>query len=368
MPPIPRTALGLELFQLMKEPSGVTPAAIREKPHLMGLRYVRAEAPALGEDNVQQVAVAVTAREFIDAATYALDKPVSQREHTDVDNVTAVRYLLALEQGAATMPLHERRKRAAECLRVEDAANLRHQYKTKTRGVTETRETRLMDAVADKLMERETQFLTDSQAAPSEPSNSPLLAGVAELYEVAGSLHSLIQSCLGTTPRPARGEEYPHGDDESALLRLGRFSQLVQIPPEEDRWDDWADPVLRTLLLLSPTRTVAALFTIAPFERDTIERMDQANFSAFGSALLDLVWGLIPQWRAWLQLCACDRTEPQADCAVHRFQTLLESYITRLDQCWRELCNPYESPNSYRFRTTPSHVIQTYSLNPAIDK
>ena len=363
MPPVPRTELGSELYELMKERSGATPAAIREKPHLMGLQYIRAEAPVLDELEAQEDAIAVMAREFIDEAAHALDKQISQREHTDVDNVTAVRYLLALEQGTASMPLRERRERAAECLRAEDAKNLRHQYKTKRRGVTETRETKLMDAVADKLMEREIQFLKDSQADPSEPPNSPLLAGVSELHGVAQELHSTM-SYLTAKPRSAHREDF----DVESLCLLGRFSQLVNIPLEEGHLDGWADPVLRALLLLSPTRTVAAMFSLIPFEGDTVNLMGQVDFSVSSIALFDFVDDLMPQWHAWLRLCVCDRAEPQADCPVHRFQTLLNSYIGRLDACWRELRDPYHSPSSYKFRTTPDRIIREYSLNPTIDK
>jgi hypothetical protein len=224
-----------------------------------------------------------------------------------------------------------------------------------------------MDAIANLMEERETQFLKASQADPSEPPDSPLLAGVSELHGVARRLHSTISYLMGT-PLPARREEYPHGFDDESLCLLGRFSQLVNIEPEEGHLDGWADPMLRTFLLLSPTRTVAAMFSLIPFERDVVDLMGQLDFSAPSFAVFDFVNDLMPQWHAWLRLYASDRAEPQADYPVHRFQTLLDSYIKHLDDCWRDLRDPYHSPSSYKFRTTPDRIINEYSLSPDIDK
>jgi hypothetical protein len=366
MPNDPPTNLSDELYELATG-DGATPAAIREKPALMSLQYIRAETPSIDGEALDG-AVAARVRAFLEEASYALEEPTSQRDDKDADRGAAARCLLGLYPGTGSMLLAERRKYAANHL----VKKVRTTTKRRERnGKMTSHEMLLMGQLATELWDRETdflkqreiQFLKDSQAAPSEPPNSPLLAGVSELHEVAQELHSTM-SYLTAKPRSAHRE----GFDVESLCLLGRFSQLVNIEPEEGELDGWADPILRALLLMSPTRTVAAMFSLIPFERDTIDLMGQVDFSASSFALLDFVYDLMPQWHAWLRLCVCDRAEPQADCPVHRFQTLLNSYIGRLDDCWRELRDPYHSPRSYKVRTTPARIIREYSLNPAIDK
>jgi hypothetical protein len=367
MPPVPRTELGLELYELMKEPSGTTSAAIRDKPHLMGLQYVRAEAPTLDDDEAREDAVAVTVREFIEEATGALDKETSQREHTAADNGAAARYLLALEQGTASMPLHERRERAFGYLHLKNAASLRHQHKNKKRGVTETRETRLMDTVADKLIERETDFLKDSRLQdpdPSVPPGSPLLAVVSELWRVSQNLHTTIGDCVGIL-RPQPGDEYPHDGDYDSLFLLGRFWQLVRIPSKNDPFLQ-RDRLASELFPLWPEGSVAILWVLTPFEQAVIEEIRRTDLLTPGYGWPQFVHDLMPQWHEWLSSCTCD-TAPNPDCLVHKFQNALDGYIKHLDQCWRDLRDPYHSPDNYRSHRTPDETLRYYALNTNLD-
>jgi hypothetical protein len=375
----PNNQLGCELYELMKSPSGATPTAIQAKPGLMSLAYIRAEAPHLDDGEAQETAVAVTAQGFIEEATHALDKQTSQREHTDADNGAAARYLLALEQGTAAMPLHERRKRAAECLHLTDPASLRHQHKSG--GVVETRETKLMNAVVNRLMERETHFLRERGGVNSDKNeaDSRWLVTVHNAWDTARKLSVNLKLCCGFH-RPEPGEEYRSRRDYASLELFGKFWQYIEIPATDSTWFVESDNPKTGRASLKPEVQLAAdmfgrgltaiLFVSSPFEEETIERLSTGIVVAPNPDPLPIVRELIAPWRVWLESCPCPEATPEPDsCEVHWFYSSLEQYVKELLKCWDELRDPHYTPAHFRNDPSPAKILERYGLRiPVIDK
>src|SRR5947207_1833991 len=92
---------------------GATLTGLLDQRSLLELEYVKAEAKAPNSREPSREEIAETARQLIEQATYALDRPLSQRQHVDADLGMAARVLLALEPGTYALSLHERRRRAA---------------------------------------------------------------------------------------------------------------------------------------------------------------------------------------------------------------------------------------------------------------
>jgi hypothetical protein len=373
-PTNPNNQLGCELYELMKSPSGATPTAIQAKPGLMSLSYIRAEAPRLDDREAQETAVAVTAQGFIEEATYALDKQTSQREHTDADNGAAARYLLALEQGTAAMPLHERRKRAAECLHLTDPASLRHQHKSG--GVVETRETRLMNAVANRLLERETHFLREQSGVNSDSNGAAVdphwLEAVHNAWDTGRKLSANLKLCCGFH-RPEPGEEYRSRRDYTSLESFGKLWQYVEIPAKDSAWFVKSGKPKKGRASLEPEIQLAAnifgrgltaiLFASSPFEREPIERLSAGTAVVPDTDPLPIIRELIIPWRAWLESCPCPAATPDPkSCEVHWFYSSLEQYIKELRKCWDELRDPHHTPAHFRDDLSPAKTFERYGL------
>jgi hypothetical protein len=381
-PTNPKNRLSCELYDLMKGPSGASSSAIQAKPGLMSLSYIRTEAPRLDDREAQETAVAVTAQGFIEEATYALDKPTSQRPHRDAEDGAAARYLLALEQGATSMPLHERRKRAAECLRL-DAASLRHRYVNKATGLAETRETKLMDAVADKLLERETDFLRAQSSANSGSDgvagDSHWLAAAHNAWDTARRLSASLELCSGFH-RFEPDIEYDSQRDYASLEWFAKFWQYIEIPAEDSHWfakDDEPEPGRASLSLMTQlTATIFGkglpeiLFVSSPFDRETIERFSTEIAATPDADPSPIVRELITPWQAWLESCPCPTSSPDPkSCKVHWFYSSLEQYIDELHKCWDELRDPYHTPAHFGNDSSPSKIFERYGLRiPSIDK
>lgn len=367
MPPVPETALGTELFELMQGPSGATSAAVRGKHNLMSLQYVRAESPSLDGSDAQEEAVAITARELIEEATRGLDKEISQREHTDADRGAAARYLLALEQGTAAMPLHERRKRAAKCLHMKDVGSLRHPHENKSRGVMESPETRLMDAVAHRLMEREADYLRrlDASKERSEIERTNLRYKlVHRVWEVAGDLASSVR--LASCPPAGFGDMYPPERDMESLHYFGWFWKLVS-RPDPATVEDMRSPQAETAKLF-PLGLIAEMYVLQPFPYETIEHLTASIIveSYVGSTPVMRI--LLKPWRIWLESCSCPAGGISPACKVHRFCAALMEYQKLTEECWTKLRDPRGSPGVYGSNRTPEEWLDWYCIVASIDK
>ncbi len=382
IPTSPKNQLGRELYELMQGPSGAAPAAISAKPGLMSLSYIQAEAPRLDDREAQEIAVAVTAQGFIEAATYALDKQTSQREHTDADSGAAARYLLAIEQGTASMPLHERRKRAAECLYLKDAASLRHRHIDQRSGLAESRETKLMDAVADKLLERDNDFRrAQSSANPGHEGvagDSHWLAAVHNAWETARRLSITLKMCIGFR-RHEPDMEYDTQRDYTSLESFGKFWQYVEIPAKDGPWFVASDSPETGRASLLPEIKLAVmfgrglpeiLFVSSPFEREEIERLSTEIVVTQDTDPSPVIRELITPWQAWLDSCLCFPADPDPEsCETHWFSSSLEQYIDELRKCWDELRDPYYTPAHFGNDPSPAKIFKRYCLRmPVIDK
>jgi hypothetical protein len=359
LPPTPTTALGQELYELLTGTSGAAPSAICVQPLLMSLRYVQTEVPTLADGEDRADVVAVVTRELIEQASYSLDKPVSQREHTDADKGAAVRCLLAIEQGTDAMPLHERRKRAAAHLHMEDPRSLTHQHRRKRTGQIETYETRLMDALANKMLEREVDVMRSGNHTNGGTSDatgdSPWLAAAHEAWEAATKLLQALQQCSGFfLPEPDK--KVFIRSDYDALELFGKFWKYVKLPGEDDASDPNSGSFAKSLTPI--------LLSESPFNKATVERLSTSIVVAPDITPIPIVNELIASWRAWLLSCRCgDISLPDPmTCPVHRFCKMLELYVEELRTCWDELRDPYRTPSQYRNDPAPDQIAQKYGL------
>jgi hypothetical protein len=358
MPDDLTTTLADELYALATD-AGATPAAIREMPALMGLTYIRAEAPA-ADEAARDEAVAATVRNFIEQATYALEEPVSQREDKDADRGAAARCLLGLQPGTGAMLLPERRTRAAGYL-VKHVRTLTKPRKVKGRMVSH--ETALMAQLASELWDREADFLRDNDHGDGASSaKALLLETVSDVWKTASELGSNIDMCVGGL-RPQPGETYMASSDYASLELLARLWQLVRIPPENDPFLTDLDQPSAVLNTIFPEGLVALLFVLPPFDRATTERLRKEDLILTPEIVSpDIVHELMPQWHDWLDSCQCNPLEPENSCSVHRFQEALDSYIKQLDKCWTELRDPHRTPISYKSRRTHPETLEYYAI------
>lgn len=361
----PNNPLGEELYELMTEASGATPAAISTKPHLMGLSYIRAEAPNLDDADAQEEAVAVTARAFIEEATHALDEPVSQRESTEADKGAAARCLLGLHPGTGSMLVAKRRKRASD---YADKSVATMKKRRTAHGKAGTYETRLMDQLADQLLDREMDFLREADnkdvISPVAPEDSSWLATVHTVWQTAKDLRSTV-GCYYSAFRPEDGYDF----DYESLDLFGFLWTLVNIPRPNDITATGIGKSEEPMAVLFAEGAIAIMFVYSPFERETIERLSVADPAPPGIAHSPMISELITPWCAWLDSCQCKGPTPSPQCAVHRFREALDSYIKHLERCWDELRNQYRTPIDYGKDRSPAMLVESYGLLlPTLDK
>jgi hypothetical protein len=243
----------------------------------MNLNYVRAEAARDDSAEAQPDAVAVAARELIEQATYALDKPISQREHTDADSGAAARCLLAIEQGTGTMLLSERRKRAASHLHLDGVPSLTHHHEDRTTGNKASRESRLMDALGRALMEREAQFLRSNQARHSAGNDayrdSPYLTIAHGAWNTSGELASQLKWCCDIFRPGPPDYEYYERCDYNSLELFGKLWKYLMIPRVGDPFLAVIGKPEEPLTKLFPNGDIAVLYYMSPFKRATLERL-----------------------------------------------------------------------------------------------
>jgi hypothetical protein len=369
MPNHPITALAEEMYELMSG-GGATPTAIREKPALMGLTYIRAEAPGTDQD-AREDAVAATVRDFIEEATYALEEPVSQREDKDADRGAAARCLLGLYPGTGSMLLRERRQRAAGHL-VKNVRTVTTRREVKGRMISH--EMLLMEQLASQLWDRETDFLRDGNS--SRPTHdikdrdSPWLAVVHGAWNTARELSSALEQCCGGLQNPHPDREYLSRCDYNSLELFGKLWTYVMIPKQGDPWLDVMGKPEEELARMFPEGEVVFLYYFSPFRRATLERLSHEIVVAPDIAPIPVVSELIEPWRTWLGICQCDLLKPDLiSCKVHLFRSSLRVYIEKLGECWEDLRDPYRSPRHYRPGQTPAEIFERYGLRvPAIDK
>lgn len=364
------TKLASELCDLMKG-NGATPTAIRGMPELMGLAYIRAEAPSLDDGNAQEEAVAVTVRECVEQASYGLEEPVSQREDKDADRGAAARCLLGLHPGTGSMLLWERRVRAAGYL-IKHVRTMTKPRKVKGRMVSQ--ETILMEQLANQLLEREADFLRDSHDRDAAHHDiyrdTPWLKIAHGAWSTASELATELKHCCDVL-RPAEpDQEYYARCDYNSLELFGKLWAYIMIPKVGDPFLAAVGTPEGEIAKLFPNGDIALLYYMGPFKRAALERLSSEIVDAPAIAPVPVVRDLITPWRAWLQTCGCDIVEPNLfECSVHRFRSTLEDYIKKLGECWEDLRDPYRTPRHYKPDQTPAEIIEQYGLRaPTIDK
>lgn len=378
MPNDPTTTLADELCDLANG-DGATPTAIRGMPGLMGLTYIRAETPRL-DDDVQEEAMAVTVRECIEQASYALEEPASQREDKDADRGAAARCLLGLYPGTGSMLRWERRKHAAGHL-VKHVRTMTKPREVKGRLVSH--ETVLMEQLATQLWEREVDFLNRPNGVNSDndraTGDSGWLEVVYNAWDTARRLSASLKLCSGFH-RYEPDIEYDSQRDYTSLEWFAKFWQYIEIPAEDSSWfakDDEPETGRASLSLV--TQLVAnifgrglpeILFVSSPFDRGVIERLSTEIVVTSDTDPSPIVREQITLWRTWLESCPCPASTPDPkSCKVHWFYSSLAQYIDELHKCWDELRDPYHTPAHFGNDPSPAKVFAKYGLRiPAIDK
>ena len=367
MPNDPTTTLANELCDLVNR-EGATPTAIRDMPGLMGLTYIQAETPSLEDGDAQEEAVAVTVREFIEQASYALEEPVSQREDKDADRGAAARCLLGLHPGTGSMLLWERRTRAAGHL-VKHVRTMTKPREVKGRVVSH--ETILMEQLASQLWEREVDFLRGRGSAQNDMyRDSPWLAVVRDAWSTARELATQLEHCCDILRPKAPNYAYFERCDYNSLELFGKLWKYVMIPKQGDPWLATMGTPEEELTKLFPEGGVVFLYYMSPFRRATLERLSNDITEAPAIAPIPVIRELIEPWRAWLKTCKCNTVRPDPNaCGVHRFRWSLKVYTENLGKCWEDLRDPYRTPSHYRSDQTPGEITERYGLRvPAIDK
>lgn len=363
MPNDQTTTLADELYALMKG-AGATPAAVRDMPELMGLQYIRAEAPS-GDGDAPDDAVAATVRDFIEQATYALEEPVSQRDDKDADGGAAARCLLGLHPGTGSMLLPERRKRAAGYL-VKKVRTMTK--RRKIRGSMVSHEMILMEQLASQLWEREGAFLRQRDNHEPERgrlADEHLLQVVHEVWKIAGELDSELGIACYLVPSDS-ADRYPFDSDQGSLYLFGQFWKLVHAPEQE--FIEAAVGVEANLASLFPPGLIAQMYVVVPFQYTEIERLADSTLPGPYVGSSQVMVEMTSQWCAWLQSCWCDRREPQPDCQVHRFRESLLAYRKAVEECWANLRDPHRDPTVYGLRRTPSETLEYYAIREIVDK
>jgi hypothetical protein len=351
----------------MLESAGATLETIQTCLGLMRLRYIKVDA-ALHSDSVDEEAVAMTARGLIEQATYALDKPVSQRENTDADNGAAARCLLALEQGTGSMLLSERRKRAVRHLHKSDVRSLTHQHKSRRTGQTESYETRLMDALAHQMIEREVDYANQQPHEHSpiaDQTGTLALQLVHKLWAVAGELNEeLSAACALDLPRAE--DPLPFGEDIASLCLFGQFWKLVHAP-ERESLETTGEQEGQPVAEMSPPVLIALMCEAAPFPYDAMERLADSVTWVVQFTLTSAMSELLVRWRVWLKSCLCDQSVPDPTCEVHSFRNALVAYRSAVEECWATLRDPHRTPKVYGIRRTLDETLAWYRIRSGID-
>jgi hypothetical protein len=334
---------------------GAAIAAIRQMPHLMSLRQVRAEAPPTNSHKEHEQAVATTAQDAIKLATYALDKKITERDHGDADHGGAARCLLAIEQGTETMLLHERRKRAAgRAIKLVPSMGHRHPGK-------KTYEERLMDNVASKLLAREVKFLRREQEYVDGDTiarihDSPWLRILHQVWLATIGLCSDLRMYRDPTWLPSKNPGRYYW--ESTLGSFGKFWELLEEPY-------LLSPPVPSDYQLQPTLSAMDLLALmcndSPFEPEALHSLPKPPGLSLGR------WSGPPDeavtiWRKWLEECQCDNSNPSPLCSVHRFLFALEQYKAQLERCWETLRDPYGTIKRYRRYQSVAHILMSHGI------
>lgn len=316
-------ALAQELYELMLA-VGATASAIRAKPHLMSLSYIRSEAPSMPDFDRNEESVAATVREFLSEATYGLDKPLSQREHVASDNGAAARCLLAIEPGTAALPLAARRRRAA----VHAGLNVRSMTKRRRvrNGEMVSHELRLMTALADELISREVQYAKPSPFARSPIDNAiqifpdwaprPLL-DYYRAWFLADLLPPQIEIAVNCTRSRSAVEHQGRkcikcGMSLSTCARLIDITDYIEIP----------DPFIQGLNQCPAREALRQLQTALPFDASDDRQFERCVTTAVDTDHMAELLGdsIFSRWDTWLRRCHCEfptRRATQYDFRVH---------------------------------------------------
>jgi hypothetical protein len=357
MPAEPKTALGRELYALMKEPAGATAAAIREKPGLMGLRFVRAETPARHDHDAYEQAVAVMVCEHLEAASRTLNEVVTQRQSPLADNGAAARCLLGIEKGTDTMLLYERREKAAK------HADKERRSMIKSHGKTPDYEMRLMDALAGKLEAREVAELDKEPPSPFDrsfvdrflPSWTPRpLADYYRAWSIAKRLGDGLNDALGCVQRKSADQHrgYRCGLCFPPLMNYARLTAVTTAIGEPDRWamfrkDDF------------PARNaLRRIQTASPFDQATHTLLEQSVVTEMGYPQLDRAFGkdVSAQWDGWVRTCECADT-PGPSCRVHQTISGSTDYVTTVEIEWQRLQEGLHALTPSEFVTATEPLI-----------
>ncbi len=371
----------------------------------MGLRYVREESTGSALLGEEQIAESV--RQFIEEATYALDQPVSQREHNDADNGYAARILLGLEVGTDVLLLTKRRKKASSVVGLTISGMAKRRQGSRTSW-----EQRLMNALARKMMERENAFLRRQTLEQQRKIVQPF--SLVPSYEIlllahvsTGTLISCIAMLHMYTHEPTKLEEYrlrcqwdqarleqEHEHDViEAMASYGRIMTITRQTIERLRMSgeallskgmypenhDWPlDGVQMREVDALPSKSVVRIIdTFSPWtERERLELIAIVRRILDGAPLDG--YRLRETLRArkyqslrraldvWIARCPCNgwQGQPVEGCPVHLVTIALEVWEKRTRHAWTEIGKSLSSIDRYA-KSPPSQILAELGIEHA---
>jgi len=330
--------LTIELYELLLlAPRGATLDAIESKTGLMRLGYIRAEVLP-GDAAKRGHAKAV--RTAIGRESSGIRGPIRQRD-AGIDYGAVVRSLIGVEPGVRDWSLADRRGRAAAKLRGRQTSSL---SKTRYKPYQPSYELELMNALAEQLLRKESEFIRNQSPSLetsmiSRLGETPWYALLARVWSAAYFIHRSAETLL-------LGGTNFHGDGtlEISTTLLSNWWDLVSLIAEPGRHGpDMASELLSGERLdgVQPHRLPLVI-------RECLPESILLSWRAAQSSGSDGDW--TQELSDWLNTCNCGRGQPNPDaCRVHRLLAAAAWLELTIDTMWRDIPRYLSSPSAYVF-------------------
>lgn len=380
-----RAALTAELCALMETAGGATIDNIAEKPTLMGLHVAQGKAQDVAMAPPSTLAIAQATQNLIVHASESV-----RSSNVGDDYGTAARIYLALEQGTKGLLLSERRKRA------EPYTNYEVSSARKSRPGTPSLEERIMEAIAERLVVLEFNYLdhlakTRFTVRQSDSWSLRPHAAIYRAYESAALLElALVRFALkpfmdvGTTPPEIAFFDTP----EVTLPMIGRIFLFSDVVPVGQRVHHHA------LIERLPARDALGYFcAMLPYGQAEIDYLMKAyalgrertyDVSSAKRELDDHIkiveWvctnvfaseqdktePLLTTWSQWLA-CGCATSSHSPSCRLGIATLSLSRYQQTLEDAWVNLTRALSSPSPSGLSEWEDGQRIYYNLGLALD-
>ena len=345
--------LTLELYELLLcSPEGASIGAIASKTRLMSLNYIRAEEASHGDPSSDRRAKAV--RSAISRDSSKIAGRLRQRD-AGLDYGSALRSLLGIEPGVAGWSLAERRQRTAQKLGRMNARSL-----SKTRyepSYKPSFELELLDALARKMLSRETDFVRSQSPSLETITSTPVgeipsYALLARVWSAAHFIQGSVESLLAMIDIPDNAKEV----FTISMSLLSYWHDLQSVMAEPDEWElhRYSDVRLDQLDGVPPRGLLRIMYQCLPHsihdrwleirqaasDNEELERLSSTDDQT--SWLYNLT--------SWFRSCRCETsTGIGANCQVHGFLLAANWLELSVETAWFDIPRHLESPAAYVF-------------------